>query len=251
MCSTFSSLSSLICAQSKSIPVEIPNPTTTDICWYLFQSGDISGANVLNHATGTSDTGVLVDSPTITDSSATLSSTTKYIKLPSIDLITTPLYDFTISLWIKVSSAQTSHFNIFVLGNNNNYVNSICLSYLVTGTGGSATVRINTVIGGPGTGSIDSTSRPISSVFDNNYHLHTLTISSTGVCRIYYDGVQWGTPTKNTLAVENTSVVGRIAWANPKWAHNGSVSDIRIYKKLLSASQVSLLYSNGRATTNA
>lgn len=83
-------------------------------------------------------------------------------------------------------------------------------------------------------------------VFDNKWH-HIVWTDSNGTAKLYVDGVQDATNfnyTRSTLSI-NTTSIGHLNRGADEYNFNGSLDDVRIYNRALSAGEITQLYRLG------
>jgi hypothetical protein len=264
MFSTFSSLSSNIRLGSNALIITpCPDPTTTDLVWFKFNpaitDSTANSGTLKNYAgTGTTLTGCLPNAPTLNSTgsnqasgygSVTLGGTTatpyKYICVPlGINLASPRATGWTISAWVKIpSAANTSGYNISIFAlptSYGQYNNAFPYSVMrQSSTQTYISCLNNTVV-----------YYPTSKFYDDQYHLHTVTIGSgtDATIKFYFDGVQLGTATGTALqnySSVNGNTFGFLNWGGTGiWTipNNLAYADLRIYKQTIPADQVRGLF---------
>ena len=107
----------------------------------------------------------------------------------------------------------------------------------------------NSILSFTGNGGTNIANSTNSSVVLNRWSFVTATRDSTGsITNIYINGVLSGTANQNSGAPVNgtSNVVTGIRLASTQYYFNGSLDDIRIYNRALSATEVRQLYNMGR-----
>jgi len=152
--------------------------------------------------------------------------------------------NFTLTTWFKTSSNTTGTFQqIWNSGYN----------------GGNTDIEVilNNNLAGfyarDSSGNSFSSVTSISTVNNGNWH-QVIGIRNGNVFSLYLDGAFQASVTKALGSVDTTSVspiIGNGASSiNNRW-FNGTISDVRVYNRALSAQEVTDLYNNGASVNNA
>lgn len=226
---------------NSTIPIPKLNQDTSLILFYKFDLNDIQNNNVMNYATGKYDailnSGASIQSSDYKVGNGSLllnSSNKQYLQLPNI---TPGNNGLTIAYWFKTNDSP-GWARIFDFGNgasNNNWLQSPVNGFSVF-NGNVAVLQPNT--------------SPM--VFVNNTWYHsvwTLTPatngSATSIWNYYINGVliktysNGGYPQPTSL---NSNYIGKSNWDTDPY-YNGAIDDFRLYNRVLSASEVTSLYS--------
>ena len=226
---------------------------TPDLMWYKFESGDLSGTNLRNYATG--------DYLALCSASGMLSTTTSAVGSGSllmngstrITLANTALTPFsstqsqTISIWFNCSSATPNASTImcpYLLAYNYTYtLDSIAIKN--AGTNLLTIERSNfgaqyLSLAGIGTFGI------------NTWQHYAMTVSNNSAgnwtIKNYFNGTLFSTATSTTLAQSSSSSFigsGQTAVMGYNGDSNfiGNVDDFRVYSYALTATQISSIYN--------
>ena len=227
--------------ESSSAPPPIPPPTDNMIAYLKFDSGDFSGTTLANYSTGSkvfnatlsgttlpilSTTSVKVGSGSCNIASNTTQS---MITLPTISSV--GLTAFSVCFWFLSTNLGQSYRHIWCIGPDVSYYiryqgnNLVCLGY------------------------------GIGSAYDNGaWHHIACTISSNGVGSVYMDNVLLVSnyTFSSTFAQQSTTTwnnyIGQFTSTAPSnqsvYAFSGNIDDFRIYSRLLTATEVGLIYKN-------
>jgi hypothetical protein len=155
-----------------------------------------------------------------------------------ISSLSIPLNDFSYSLWFKAN--DTSSYQILILHENGGRSYGIQLnndanigSYMLNSSGGTEYLLSNGI------------------TIDTNWHNVVITKSSTQGHKIYYDGNNIATDaafTGNLLSGNFSNFLGSSGGAG---FFNGSIDQVRIFNKALSAGEVTILYNETACTKAA
>ncbi len=153
-----------------------------------------------------------------------------------------PSTNFSYGCWVKTTSSGTS-YQYRPCGNSDNGAG-------LSGTGiiyaSAAANNVYVVFRvGSNEGSHDlSYNVPAANTSDGNWHHVFVTVSSTAGLTLYYDGVFAASNGASTTLTNNyTFNIGRDA-NSPAASFNGSIDDVRIYNRVLSADEVRILYNS-------
>jgi hypothetical protein len=141
---------------------------------------------------------------------------------------------YTVSNWLKFDSLKALNVIWNYQGGNNNRI------MLVSNSAGGLTFnRYN--------GSAYTAKSTPSGTFSTNQWYYVTAISNNGVLRLLVDNVEYNI-TSAIYASGNDYHKFRIGYGssiNSAYAINGSIDDVRIYNRSLSAEEISYLYNNG------
>ncbi|MHB9148429.1 MAG: LamG-like jellyroll fold domain-containing protein [Candidatus Amoebophilus sp.] len=140
----------------------------------------------------------------------------------------------TVSLWFQTSTAQTDYKTLFSYGAiGDSYYNHAFLIYVGVPANPDI-IKIETY-GGAGTAYATST------YYNGAWHHLVITYNSSALI-IYYDGglVVTSTPAALATVLGSVSYVGRSIGLNGGFT--GSIDDVRLYNRALSADEVKALY---------
>ncbi|HLO60906.1 MAG TPA: Ig-like domain-containing protein [Bacteroidales bacterium] len=148
--------------------------------------------------------------------------------------------DFSISAWFKTSSANDQ----FIVSK---YGSGYTPGYFIGTDGGYAYAVIRD---GVGTGSAEAIAVTGTTLVNNNaWHLITATFDRDGLLRVYVDGTQQATGSVTTVTetVTNTEsfCIGYRNVSGSYKAFTGSIDEVGIWNKVLTASEVTQLYNSG------
>ena len=143
---------------------------------------------------------------------------------------------FTISTWVKVVSGAVSR--IIVAKKDNA---SLGYYFFISAAG-----KLNIFFGG---GSFQADATSVASINDGNWH-HVVAVRNADTATLYIDGIQDGTNTaggtigdlSNTIGFK----IGRSDHSAGPYYFPGSIDDVRIYNRVLTAAEVLSLYNQGR-----
>lgn len=207
--------------------------------WWTFD-----GKNLINNVADTSgqgNTGVLVAAATSTQQVAGVlgqalkfNGTTQSVTVANNSALDTN--SLSISAWIKTSNT-TSCLAVAGLDGGN-------LGMLLdVNTPGSSCTVINGDIAFWNGGGWVNAALGSGKVGDSHWHLVTGVTNATTE-QIYWDGVQKGTWVATAVAGTNPFHIGKETVHNNFF--NGSIDDVRVYNRALSAAEVQQLYNLGR-----
>jgi type II secretory pathway pseudopilin PulG len=189
-------------------------------------------------SSGNGNIGILYNSPTRTASTSckvgscmSFDGVNDYVQVPTSASLN-PTTVLTMEVWIKSTGNAESDGRI--ISKRAGVVGYEML--LMTASG-----LIEVFIGTPnGYVSVDSNTK----VNDGNWH-HIVVTRNEADIRIYVDGVLDRTASSYTGSVENTSnlFLGRYSPTAIRF-FNGSIDDVRIYNRALSASEISQIYNS-------
>jgi hypothetical protein len=220
------------------------NDTRNLAAWYKFDDNstsmllDSSGNsyNLVNSGSATYDNA----NYKVGTGSLYLNGSSQYVDIPSVDSYAIWYNSgITFSLWFKMSTSSGSWARIFdfssgTSGNPTTYL-------LISKSGSSTNLRIEI------TGNGHTTT---GSWIDNTWHHIIWSISPSGVWTIYIDGVNLNVSI--TVAIPNVSwgrrYIGRSAFSTDGW-YVGNIDDFRIYNRVLSQDEVSILYNGPNFAT--
>ena len=231
----------------SSLPAHIASSINTPdlanglVGWWTFDGNDVSGTSVFDKS-GSGNTGTMVNSPKLIagqiGQALSFNGTNQYLSVPTNAGIPIGNSNYTISLWFKepaVGGGQS-----FVGWGNygtTNAVNAFRMADSVScpSTGGAGVENYwwaNDLI-------VCS-----SLVTANKWHLAVAEYDGT-TRTIYLDGVHIGsdTPTGHNVPYSSNLTIG-VDYGGDY--NNGSIDDVRIYNRALSAAEVQSLYDLGK-----
>jgi len=153
--------------------------------------------------------------------------------------------DFSISAWVKIPSDFSSIDTILNRANGNYLLGSPDLGYTLVSRNISGNMWIAFDIGGSlaeSTATWNSSSPP-----DDQWH-HLIAVRNGNTSTIYWDTVS---KASNTTDVGDFSVLGQSLYIGATFTttletFQGSMDDVRIYNRALSATEIKQLYNLGR-----
>ena len=194
-------------------------------------SGACSGATVTD-SSGNGYTGTCNSSPTwITgqlDNALSFNGSSSYVSIADNSALRLP-GDFTISVWGKSTAAQ----KVFQVSKKSTSYNQANGWQFYHEAAGSALDLV---------GASASYLRATKTI-DGGWHHYLVTMSS-GTATIYYDGVSQVSGAVNAPTGDTDEVrIGRRGGAGTQVYADGSIDDVRIYNRVLSATEISQLYN--------
>ena len=261
MFSTFSSMSSIFISGPTALLITAcPDPSTNDLVWMKFNPDngvDISSGSIKNFTNNATLTNALINKPVLNVSSSgtgqnsdygsvTLGTApNRYIVVPlGINMAISRATGFTISCWVNIPSAAfTSSHNACIFSLPTSYGqfnNAFPYSIMKSGSNCYVSCLGNTQI-----------LYPSSKFFDNNWHLHTVTINegSPNNIAFFLDGVQLGTSTGGSTTLQNYGTSNGNCFGFLSWGGTGiwtipalKYADLRIYKSRLPDDQIRGLF---------
>ncbi len=203
-------------------------------------STDTIIADHYNNYPGTIHGTIAVDTAIVSQEEASLlfNGNDTYIDFDAAAATINTLDEMTIVCWIRTSNSQSGSYGGMVFSMHTNAGEGSHANLLRLGiyTNGKTFIGINSA----------SVTYPGNSLVDGNPHMMVVTISKTIAPKYYLDGVE--------LTISNSTVpldtVGRISigqeWdSTPGDYFDGSISQVSMYDKTLTAQQVSDLYTLG------
>lgn len=241
-CSSNGQCCSTIC--NSSLCVNAGGDITTGLVgWWKFDDG--SGSTAAD-SSGLSNTATLINSPTFSTAQIgtnALTFTSASSQGARATSFSTSMTNMTVCAWVKTSS-NTSPFLFSLNRTPSNYTNEGILQ--LNGTGKLLFWDYNGNYGYPTTSNSSSTA-----VNDNNWH--HVCFAKNGTSGTYYkDGVADGTVSAaaNVTYSTNGFSIG-YDYRDTASYLNGSLDDVRVYKRTLSSADVSALYAyTGSCTGN-
>ena len=227
----------------QNATVNPPNLQSGLVGHWTFDGPTISGTTVKD-VSGSGNNGTMVNGPTpvagVLGQALSFNGTSQYMEIPGINA-----FSFTTSMWIKTTKTDD---NIFFQAQNNTP-----LWYMEVGAttvGGAASTQFNVLVrddlgnlGGPYNSGV--------TVSDGKWHLIVAERDvTTGTVRLYVDGTAAGSfsyPYSDAIdTIGGPIVQNTIPHTGDIYAGSGSIDDVRIYNRALSASEVKQLYNLGR-----
>lgn len=198
-----------------------------------------------NDSSGRGNTGTLVGSPTAAadkfgnaSSAYTLNGTSQYVSLAQTSGL--PLYStsapYSIAMWVKGAAQAGRYVYAEGFSGGGNALFGLLSEQVV---GAKAAVFIRT-----SGNSVRLNTASNTTVFDNTWH-HIVWTDNAGTARVYVDSVQDSTSFNYTPAALGTvdrCTVGAVVRASVVAHFAGSVSDVRLYNRALTADEVGTLY---------
>ena len=259
MFSTFSTMSSaIVSGRTELLISECPDPSTNDLVWYKFNPSngvDISSGALRNYTNSTTLNNCLINKPVLNASSGSQNSEygsvvlgtapNRYIVVPlGIPMALTRATGFTMSCWVRIpSSAFTSSYNACIFSFPTSfaqYNNAFPYSIMKSGANCYVSCVGNTQI-----------LYPPSKFFNDEWHLHTVTINAGSPNNIafFLDGVQLGTSTGGSTTFQNYASTNGNCFGILSWSTTGiwtipalQYADLRIYKSRLPDDQIRGLF---------
>jgi hypothetical protein len=171
----------------------------------------------------------------------------------SISLVSTPISDFSqpnsVCLWLKTtditySQGGFSQSAVDFMVDTDNYIRIGNDEAFGSGSGGAVYV-------GYKTGGVSHTTETTARVLSNNVWAHVCSVYNASVIAIYIDGtLRTDAFTGSTFSTSDANYIGKRGSGGTTGSWYGSLDDIRIYNRALSASEVSQLYTSGNTTVN-
>lgn len=200
------------------------------VAYWMFDGNANDYSRNGNNGSGTSISAAS-DRNSVSNQAYGFNGSSSYVSVPDNTALRLNSTDFTLNAWVKISSYTS---NMMLLGKR---------SSTAGGWGWSITSSGYDFFG-PGGGLTSSTGTTFIST--GTWHMVSVSYKySTGTLTHYVDGVAAGsyssgfpTPTSVTDAL----YVGRDD-IGPNYFFNGAIDDVRIYNKLLSATEISNLYN--------
>ena len=205
-----------------------------------------------NDSSGKGNTGTLVASPTAAadkygnaNSAYTFNGTSQYIALTQTSGL--PVYtdggSFSIAMWVKGASQYGGLFSEGSTGGNN----PIFFTY--TGIGGTAGPKFssyvrNSAAAGYYFGTPPSGLTSTADVLNSSWN-HIAVVYTSTTQQLYVNGSASGSGTGSAFtlgATLNRSTIGALIRSTTAAYFNGSLSDVRLYSRALTAADVGTLY---------
>lgn len=219
------------------------------VAWYTLDSNDISGTSVTDNS-GSGNTGTTVNSPTLVTGklaqALSFNGTSQYVSTPSMNVGNV----FTVSVWAETNQANSALTPYIVVANR------------AAGAGNGFSIELNTyqttdkkIYFDTSNGStVTSLSSSAGTWTDNVWHLITVVANrTTGVGSIYLDGSSVASGTIRT-DFNTTAALAIGSYIPPdatRFHFPGSIDDVRIYNRALSAAEVAALYYQGNGFSNS
>ncbi|HEY9114790.1 MAG TPA: LamG-like jellyroll fold domain-containing protein, partial [Bacteroidales bacterium] len=147
--------------------------------------------------------------------------------------------DFSVSLWVKMGSNQPSYPTLLSKGATSNTTTG----YWCYISGSRLRFSIS-----DGSQRLGAYSNSLS-IFDNTWHHIAVNLDRDGNAEFFVDGISAGTYDISTFNGKNISNASRLltigsAGTSSTTFFNGSIDDVRLYNKVLSAAEVATLANN-------
>jgi large repetitive protein len=217
--------------------VDLPTGTGTPAGWWRFD--ETTGA-AASDGSGNQETGVLSSGVSWSDAAASFNGTTGVVTTADPVLNTTSSYS--VSAWVKLPTAPT-YFQT-VVSQEASHNSGFYLQYDYTDNrwafSTAASDTPNAVIT-----RAKSDAAPTINAWT---HLVGVFDSGTHAMTLYVNGAQSGTATGSTPFASNGPLtIGRDKYSDVVQAYvNGSIANVQVYQRVLSAADVSTLDGNGR-----
>jgi hypothetical protein len=218
-------------------------PITGLVGWWNFDEG--SGM-VANDSTGNGNTGTLVNSPTWTTSgkindALTFNGTTSYVDSSNF---ADNLSNFTVAAWFKTSTTPTGQFGAIAskLGSGG-WGSGTGWGLGIEGASTGAPSTLTTII--QTNGSNWRSTHTTASLTDGNWHHAVMVVTGGNTVTLYLDGTIPGTALNNagTMSGYSNNSNVRIGTDYNSEFFTGTIDDVRVYNRALSASEVWRLYN--------
>jgi len=195
----------------------------------LDKSGNNNRGNFVNIATSTSF------NPGKIGQGLNFDGSSNYVNVGNSTVLA-PTTAVTISAWVKpLKKANSIHYSAIASRNTTNYLvmirqDGIVVFYLA---------GVQNWVTNDGT----------KNLFDGHWHLVTATYDGS-FQRLYVDAILMNSSpiTGNITSNSNATLIGRDTTSATNFNFSGSLDDVRIYNRALSASEISQLYSSGAST---
>lgn len=227
-----------------------PTGTETGLKAYLsFNGKDMSGTSAYDRS-GAGNTGTTSGSPSVTPGKVgqglAFDGSDDYVSIADVSSIDYDYtQDFSFALWVKLPSTQadTSGGDNFIVekwSGSTGYPYTLRVYNQTYGTSGDRGKVVFRRYDGTNSPGVTSTSL----LNDNNWH-HVVGTKSGSQLRLYVDGASQATATDTTTTTTtNTSPLYIGTRGGSTNNLTGSVDELRIYNRTLSASEVAALYNN-------
>lgn len=197
-----------------------------------------------NDSSGRGNTGTLVASPTTTtdkygntNAAYTFNGSTQYISLTQSSGL--PLYSttapFSICMWVR----GVAQGGIYLYAEGSSAGGNTLFGFTTDATGAKLRIFIRT-----SGNSIRSDKSTTTTVLDNSWH-HIAYTDNLGTARVYVDGVQDATSfsyTPSSLGTVDRCTVAALVRAAVQSYFSGSLFDVRLYTRALTADEVGTLF---------
>jgi len=204
---------------------------------WSFNGADISGTTATDRS-GSGNNGTLTNGPVVTNGkigqALSFDGVNDYVSVGDVSALKFTSGDFSFGLWLYSTGTLGLPF-----GKGNTGVFS---PYLLYPSAGTLKIAI-----GNSAGSAWLTTTDLSATITNNVWTHIFFTKAGAVIRLYKNGVQTNVFTMASATILNNTLPVRIgADSNAGSPWNGSIDDVRIYNRALSATEVKRLYNMGR-----
>ncbi len=235
--STLTALVMALSAQIVSLPpitqlAQVSAPSSGLVGYWNFDEGS---GTVANDSSGNGNTGTINGATWTTgkvgSGALSFDGTSSYVSLGSSASLSGITYPYSISLWFKSSTNQSKILFSF----DTNDASSDQAILLANSSGGNN----QWIIAGNKYANVYPT---INNLSDGQWHNVVVERDSSNNALIYVDGNNFSTNNTSAYSVSNMVIGGRGAGTYP---FNGSIDEIRIYNRTLSASEVSNIYNEG------
>jgi len=250
----------------SSLPAHIASSINTPdlakglVGWWTFDGNDVSGTSVFDKS-GSGNTGAMVNSPKLVagqiGQALSFNGTSQYLNIPySSSLSVGGTKEISVSAWAKLSSFPAVPCNnsaILANGPDNGSGASGDYGLLVGDTGGCGSATgvkvLEFYIDDSSGNQYAATVTVPGNIVLGRWYLLSATYDGTGII-VYLNGVAIGSAAVTATIGSNTNpiTVGS-NYGNPssyRYYVNGSIDDVRIYNRALSASEVQSLYDLGK-----
>ena len=243
----------LLCAQSASASVTLGTANTTALSnglvgYWTFDGPSLNWkTNTVSDVSGNGNTGALVSLGTTTApvvgkiaQALKFNGSSQYLAIPNSSSLTPAT--FTASSWIYVTGGENTYRDIVSKGGSGTQSWAFQINTTTNNTECWVSANGSTLVSAFGTTQFTAASGN----FNKWFHI-TCTYDGSTV-RVYVNGVQQGTASVSgtIFSSTNTITIGRWSGASTDF-FRGSIDDVRIYNRALSAQEVALLYALGSA----
>ncbi len=213
------------------------NPNKTGLVgWWTLDSNDINGTTAVDKS-GNGNNGTLTGTTATTGKLAqarSFNGTSDYVTLPTAGLATA-FNNLSFSFWFKTTATVggTAEADLLVIGNRSTGFYGVLID------GSASGVELYTNYGNVSPAGIAQTS-----INNGQWHHIVGVWSGNTTMTTYLDGVNRGSSTGVPLSIgSNESAIGANKTSN-RFYFNGSIDDVRIYNRALSATEIATLYAN-------
>ncbi len=216
--------------------------------WWTFDGKDVVNGRALDKS-GNANHGTLTNISTSTfyttgkiGQGFRFDGTNDYITLSNTSAADMTTNNFTVSLWLKTNTTATTQYRLISKRGSDGYE-----IYLGSGQNGLAAYCDTT-----GGGCLNDNNLGTASVRDMKWHHAVVVFDRSGNMTGYVDGNVGSSPSSISAAVGSMTVaqslmIGQYSNGGGDY-FNGSLDDVRVYNRALSATEIRQLYNQGAAT---